>query len=205
MLRTKHFCFFSSSANFTSWVSSLAVQISSHSKLLEVPRTYLVLSCVCLCPALPASCNALLLPYLPAELLFILENCLRVPFSVKLSLSYNQRAWTTLGEMSPWGAGVCPGQEVWRPEGDENSGKMQSGRKALCLIHKTQWFEEGCLEPGRERQKERGEACGRLLREELGVIWLLGCSVPCRVWSVSSYNLILSSPACTLALPPRTL
>lgn len=103
---------------------------------------------------------------------------------------------------------MCPGPEVWGPEGDENSGKMQSGRKALCLIHKTQWFEEGgggCLEPGRERQKERGEAHGCLLGEELGVSWLLGCSVPCGVWSISSYNLILSSPACTLALTPGTL
>lgn len=78
---------------------------------------------------------------------------------------------------------------------------MQSGRKAICLIHKTKgtgkgvggfWSQE---EKGRERERPVGASWKRSL----------GCFDPSgggRWWSISSWKLVLSCPVCTLDLPP---
>ena len=78
---------------------------------------------------------------------------------------------------------------------------MQSGRKAICLIHKTKgtgkgvggfWSQE---EKGRERERPVGASWKRSL----------GCFDPSGGggWSISSWKLVLSCPVCTLDLPPH--
>lgn len=56
------------------------------------------------------------------------------------------------------------------------------------------------MEPGEKVERE-GEARGYLLGEELGEFWPLGCSVPCKGWSVGSCDLVLS-PGLHSAQPP---
>ena len=99
----------------------------------------------------------------------------------------------------PGGWGV-PRTRSLEAGGRGEFGRMQSGRKAICLIHKTKgtgkgvggfWSQE---EKGRERERPVGASWKRSL----------GCFDPSGGggWSISSWKLVLSCPVCTLDLPP---
>lgn len=103
---------------------------------LKFPEHALCTPVCAFVPALPVSRNAFPLPYLLAEVLFILKSSAHVSPSLYSFPSPAERERAEILDHT-WrnailGAGVCPGLEVWRQEGEESLVGCKVGGKPFA-------------------------------------------------------------------------